>query len=385
VSDVDDQSYMRRALELARIAEGSVSPRPPVGALVVDAGETAGEGWDTPSPGPHAEVMALEAAGDRARGSTVYVTLEPCAHTGATPPCAEALIKAGVGRVVTGARDPNPRVDGGGLSRLRAAGIDVEEGVLAEECESLIEPFSKWAATSTPFVTLKLAATLDGKVAAPDGTSQWITGPEARREVHELRRRVDAVLVGSMTVERDDPSLTARTEGVLAQPLRVVVDGSGRTPPRAKVLDPKLAPSLVATREGIPDEVKRAWEQAGAEVAVVDAGEDGVDLSAVLAELGQRGLCHVLCEGGPTIAWGLLAAGLVDRLLIYLAPKVIGGEAPGMFRSGAKTLAEAWGMRIESVVRLGEDIRIEARPEMEALKDSRSEDHGNLGVAGGES
>lgn len=355
---------MERALELASTTEGSVSPRPPVGSVIVSGnGEIVGEGWDTPSPGPHAEVMALQAAGHRARRATVYCTLEPCSHTGATGPCADALIEAGVARVVVGARDPNPEVNGRGIRRLRDAGIEVRTDVLRARARFLIEPFARWIRTGSPLVTLKLAATLDGKIAAPDGTSRWITGPQARAEVHELRRRADAVLVGSMTVVRDDPLLTFRKEGLVgSQPLRVVVDGSGRSPTTARVFNAD-ARTLVVTNEDLDDAFLAAWRSAGAEVERVAAGENGVDIGAMLELLGRRGICHVLVEGGPTIASSFVERALVDRFVLYLAPRLIGGDAPGLLNTGAKTLAEAWNLRIVAIDRLGDDIRIDARPE----------------------
>ncbi len=359
---MDDARFMERALELARRAEGSVSPRPPVGAVVVSPeGEIVGEGYTRRKPGPHAEGEALEQAGDRARGGTVYVTLEPCNIATSKPAsCADLLIAAGVGRVVASIVDPCPDVDGRGLALLREAGIDVVTGPGQAEAAALIEPFAKWTTTTIPFVTLKLAASLDGKVAAPDGTSRWITGPEARAEVHELRRRVDAVLVGSMTVVRDDPLLTYRTDTPGSQPLRVVVDGSGRTPAEARVFNDD-AQTLVITSEDLDQSSVDAWVSAGAEVAQVSAGESGVDVRSVLGVLGERGMCHVLVEGGPTIASSLVERELVDRFVLYLAPKLIGGEAPGLFNDGVKTLSDAWHLRIDRVTRVGDDIRIDAR------------------------
>ncbi len=344
---------MDRALQLARDAEGSVSPRPPVGAVVVSDGEIVGEGRTKAGAGRHAEISALEAAGVRAAGSTVYATLEPCVRW-----CAPALIEARVRRVIAPILDPNPKVDGSGFAMLRESGIDVEVGLGATDATRLIEPFAKWVTTGQPFVTLKLAASLDGKVAAPDGTSRWITGEQARAEVHDLRRRVDAVLVGSGTVIADDPALTFRTPGLRGdQPLRVVLDSSGRTPTEAQIFD-DAAPTLIITTDDVD-----AGRWTGAEVARVAAGEGGIDLVSALAELGRRGICHVLVEAGPTLAGSFVERGAVDRLVLYLAPKLIGGDAPGLISSGIKTITDAWRMRIENVSRIGEDIRIDARPE----------------------
>ena len=353
---MDDTRYMQRALELARRAEGSVSPRPPVGAVIVaDDGEVLGEGYTRRKPGPHAEADALERAGERARGASVYVTLEPC-NTKTSKPfaCAELLIAAGVRRVVAAVTDPCPDVDGRGFAMLRDAGIDVEIGLQRDAAAAVVEPFAKWIRTDLPFVTLKIAMSLDGKVAAPDGTSHWITGTPAREQVHEMRRRVDAVLVGAGTVEIDDPQLTFRTPGLEGtQPLRVVVDSSGRTRPTSRMFDGD-APSLVVTTE---DSVDPGWP----EVIRVPRGEGGVDLGAALRELGRRGLCHVLVEAGPSLAGAFAAAKLVDRFVLYVAPKIIGGDAPGAFASGVKTVTEAWNLEIENITRVGDDVRIDAR------------------------
>jgi diaminohydroxyphosphoribosylaminopyrimidine deaminase/5-amino-6-(5-phosphoribosylamino)uracil reductase len=362
-SDSLDRGFMGRALELASRCEGSVSPRPPVGAVVVSArDEVVGEGWTALTPGPHAEIVALEAAGDRSAGSTLYTTLEPCAHTGATGPCTDAILRGGISRVVIGTRDPNPHVEGKGAEVLRRADVDVRVGILRARARALIEPFDKWIRTQVPFVTLKLASTLDGKVAAPDGTSRWITGPEARAEVHELRRRVDAVVVGSMTVVRDDPLLTYRGTADGAQPLRVVIDGSGRTPVGAQVLN-RDARTLILTSEDLDQRFVEEWTAAGADVERVARGENGLDVRGAVELLGRRGLCHVLVEGGPTIASSFVERGLVDRFILYLAPKLIGGEAPGLLNEGVKTLTDAWPVRIDRVRRVGADLRIDASPE----------------------
>jgi diaminohydroxyphosphoribosylaminopyrimidine deaminase / 5-amino-6-(5-phosphoribosylamino)uracil reductase len=358
----DDGKFMKRAIELAMRAEGSVSPRPPVGAVVVRDTNIVGEGWTKPRPGLHAETDALSKTTGDAMGATVYVTLEPCSHVGDTAPCADALIAAGVARVVVGTNDPNPKVNGQGIAKLRAAGIEVTENTEPDACLALIEPFSKWVDTEMPFVTLKMAASLDGKTAAPDGTSMWITGETARAEVHDLRRRADAVIVGSMTVLRDDPQLTCRLGGVqVTQPLRVVMDGSGRTPETSRVFNHD-AQTLVITNEDLDESHLERWRAAGADVARVPAGESGVDVRAALGYLGEQGICSALVEGGPTIAASLVASKLVDRFVLYLAPKLIGGDAPGLLNDGVKTLTDAWELEIENVRTAGEDLRIDARP-----------------------
>lgn len=336
-----------------------MSPRPPVGAVIISGGIVVGEGHTHATPGPHAEAAAIADAGARARGATMVVTLEPCVRSSVSVACAERILEAGITRVVAATRDPNPAGNGRGFRMLRGAGVDVRTGVLGPAARRRIEPFTKWITTGRPFVTLKLATTLDGKVAAPYGTSRWITGPEARAEVHDLRRRVDAVMVGAGTVEADDPSLTFRLEGIEGtQPLRVVLDSSGRTPGSARIFD-AAAPALVLTTAETPAD---GWERAGADVGRMPRGDGGVDLGACLAELARRGMCHVLCEGGPTLAAALVASGLVDRCIFYLAPKLIGGDAPGALTTGAKTLTEAWSLEIERVRRVGDDIAVEARP-----------------------
>ena len=365
VDGVDETRLMNRALELARRAEGAVAPRPPVGAVVVtDEGEIVGEGWTRRKPGPHAEAAALEQAGARAHGATVYVTLEPCTLEVSKPvSCARLLIEAGVRRVVGSVNDPCPDIDGRGFAMLRDAGVEVQTGAGEKEALALIEPFAKWIVTSQPFVTLKVAASLDGKVAAADGSSRWISGEAARAEVHDLRRRADAVLVGSATVVADDPALTFRTPGALAtggdQPLRVVLDASGRTPVTAQLFD-DAAPTLVITTDDVDERRVNAWLGAGADVARAASGEGGVDLRAALDVLGERGICHVLVEPGPTLAASFVERRVVDRFLLYIAPKLIGGDAPGLLASGAKTIADAWSLLIEDVERVGDDLRIEA-------------------------
>jgi diaminohydroxyphosphoribosylaminopyrimidine deaminase/5-amino-6-(5-phosphoribosylamino)uracil reductase len=360
---LDDQTrYMSRALQLAHRADGSVAPRPPVGAVVVSAdGEMVGEGYTRRRPGPHAEGDALAQAGDRAAGGTIYVTLEPCCVAVNKPASCVDLIKgAGVARVVASTVDPCADINGRGFAQLRDAGVDVEIGPGADEAVRLIEPFVKWISTSQPFVTLKVAASLDGKVAAADGTSRWITGEDARAEVHELRRRVDAVLVGSGTAVADDPALTFRTPGLEGeQPLRVVLDASGRTPETAQLFD-DAAPTLIVTTDDVPADRVAAWRAAGADVAQVPAADGGVDVAAALGLLGERGICHVLVEPGPKLAASFVERGLADRFVIYLAPKLIGGDAPGLFASGAKTITDAWELDIADVRRVGDDIRIEA-------------------------
>jgi diaminohydroxyphosphoribosylaminopyrimidine deaminase/5-amino-6-(5-phosphoribosylamino)uracil reductase len=358
-----DEALMRRALALAANGKGLVSPNPLVGAVVEHDGQVVGEGWHDGPGNPHAEIHALRAAGDLACGATLYVTLEPCDHHGRTPPCTNAILEAGVARVVAAARDPNPIVDGRGFDRLRSAGVDVVAGVLEAEAERLNEAFATHVRTGLPFVVLKMAATLDGKVAARDGSSRWITGPEARAEVHRMRAAADALLVGAGTAMADDPSLTVRDPGYRGRPvLRVLADARGRVRPTARLFSDE-APTLVATTEMAPDERRREWSRAGAEVVVFDPADGGVPLDALFADLGKREVQLVLLEGGPTLAWSAVREGLVDTVVLFLAPKLVGGAgAPGILGGeGLAPIAEALDVEIVDVARVGPDIKVEAR------------------------
>jgi diaminohydroxyphosphoribosylaminopyrimidine deaminase / 5-amino-6-(5-phosphoribosylamino)uracil reductase len=357
------EGYMRHALELAALGRGLVSPNPMVGALVVRDGQVVGEGWHEGPGTPHAEVRALAAAGDLARGATLYCTLEPCDHVGRTPPCTTAIVDAGVAQAVVAARDPNPVVDGRGFARLEAAGIEVETGVLEAASRRLNAAFERHVVTGLPFVTLKTAASLDGRTAARDGTSRWITGDDARSDVHVLRAAADAIVVGAGTVIADDPSLTVRDPSYRGDPpLRVVVDSSGRVPPGSRIFD-RSAPTLVATTERVDRANADAWAAGGAEVVSFDHDETGgVSLPALMAHLGKRETQGVMVEGGATLAWSFVRERLVDRVVLYLAPKLIGGrEAPGMLAGeGFAPIDEAVELRIVSVDRIGDDVRMEA-------------------------
>jgi diaminohydroxyphosphoribosylaminopyrimidine deaminase/5-amino-6-(5-phosphoribosylamino)uracil reductase len=338
---------MARAVELAARGSTSTLPNPVVGCVVVDPqGEIVGEGWHERPGGPHAEVAALAAAGPRAKGATAVVTLEPCNHTGRTGPCTVALIEAGVARVVVAVRDPWPAA-AGGLERLRAAGVDVEVGVLEAAAAQVNEPWLVAMRRGRPFVTWKFAATLDGRSAAADGSSRWITGEEARRDVHRLRAEVDTMLVGVGTVLADDPQLTVRdAAGVPAarQPLRVVADAAGRTPTTARVRDGQ-APTWIATAE---------------EVGGAIGG--GVDLDALLKALHARERRHVLLEGGPRLAGAMLRAGLVDRVVAYLAPALLGAGPAALGDTGITSIGGALRLEVLDVTRLGDDVRVTARP-----------------------
>ena len=359
-----DARFMERALVLAGNGLGLAPPNPLVGAVVVAAGEIVGEGWHEGPGTAHAEVIALREAGDRAHGATLYTTLEPCSHQGRTPPCAPAVARAGIARVVAAVRDPNPVVDGAGLRILRGAGVAVDEGVLNEPAARLIEGFAKHVTTGLPFVTLKMAASLDGRVAAKDGTSRWITGAEARQDVHRLRAASGAIVVGAGTVLADDPSLTVRLDGYGGRPpLRVAVDGAGRIPASRAMFD-ATAPTLIASVRGVDASTRGGWERAGAEVAELDGGpgEGTVSLSLLMELLGKRDVQTVLLEGGPTLAWSAVEAGIVDRFVLYLAPTLIGGaEAPGILGGGGiRTIADALPVEIVEVETLGRDLKVVA-------------------------
>jgi diaminohydroxyphosphoribosylaminopyrimidine deaminase/5-amino-6-(5-phosphoribosylamino)uracil reductase len=327
---LSDAQCMDRALAMGESVRGTTAPNPWVGCVVVSAENPAQlfEGATAAPGGPHAEITALARAGEGpARGSTLFTTLEPCAHHGRTPPCTDAIIAAGVARVVIGIEDPDPQVAGQGIAALRAAGIAVTVGTAADAVTEQLAPYLKHRTTGQPWVVLKLAATLDGRTAAPDGTSRWITGEEARRDVHRLRARSDAVLVGAGTVRADDPELTVRLGDGPAprQPLRVVL---GAAPPEARV--------------------HPALELSG-------------PLGEVLSELGRRGVLQLLVEGGASVAHAFHAAGLVDRYVIYLAPALLGGDdgRPLFAGPGAGTIADMWRGRLVSVEQLGEDLRVE--------------------------
>jgi diaminohydroxyphosphoribosylaminopyrimidine deaminase/5-amino-6-(5-phosphoribosylamino)uracil reductase len=357
MADPAEAAAMRRALELGTSVVGRTSPNPPVGAVVLDAaGEVAGEGATAPPGGPHAEVVALAAAGPQARGGSAVVTLEPCAHHGRTGPCVDALLAAGIARVVFAVPDPTPAA-GGGADRLRAAGVDTARGLLAAEAaRGALRPWLHAARHGRPYVLWKLAATLDGRAAAADRTSRWITGPPARADVHRLRARSDAVVVGVGTVLADDPLLTARDPAgrpLARQPLRVVLDAGGRTPRTARVLDGS-GPTLLVTARELPDPP--------AETLVVPPGPGGrgVDLPAALAALHARGVVLALLEGGPTVAGAALRAGAVQGIVAYVAPALLGAGPSVLADAGIGTIADALRLRVDEVVRLGDDLRVTA-------------------------
>jgi diaminohydroxyphosphoribosylaminopyrimidine deaminase/5-amino-6-(5-phosphoribosylamino)uracil reductase len=361
-----DLHFMRRALELARRGEGRTRPNPPVGAVVVRQGRVLGEGWHRQAGMPHAEVEAIRACRGSVKGATIYVTLEPCCTHGRTPPCTDLLIRSGIVRVVVGCVDPNPRHASRGFRILHEAGIRVTTGVLAEECCRLVEPFAMNMREERPFVTLKLALTLDGRIADRSGSSKWITGPEARDAVQALRGRVDAVMVGAGTVLADDPSLRCRLPNA-HDLLRVIVDGAGRTPARAQVLTDRWAEStLMVTTARCPADIRKRWSRNGARVWALPAGvSDRIPLRTLLHRLGDEGILHVLCEGGSRLAGALVRAGLVDEYLFFYAPAVMGDERGiGAVAESGFRLATMPRLRIAEVTRIGADVLVRARPQL---------------------
>ena len=358
-----DSTFMRRALRLAGKGEGRTSPNPMVGALVVKDGDIVGSGWHKGPGLPHAEVLALDEAGSKARGSVVYVTLEPCSHHGRTPPCIDALIAASPSEVVISMTDPDARVSGKGIAALEAAGINTRVGVLEPDALKLNEAYAMHRRHGRPFVTLKSAITLDGKTSAFDGSSKWITGAEARRDVHRLRSVSDAVCVGIGTVVADDPSLTVRDAPVKGkQPLRVVVDPSGRIDPDAKLFHEQG--TVVVMREGIAPRNKEKIVGAGGEVLAVESKGDGIDLQAMLRSLASRDVMSLLLEGGPSLAASFIEQDLIDKVVLYIAPKLMGGpSAKGLIEGWvAKSIGDAIELRIDDVKAVGKDIRVIAYP-----------------------
>jgi len=356
-----DHRFMRQALRLAQRGRGHASPNPMVGAVIVSGAEIVSAGYHRGPGTPHAEIIALERAGDKARGAVMYLTLEPCTHQGRTPPCAPAVCASGLARVVTASQDPNPRVAGAGIEALREAGIEVEVGLLREQENRLNEAYRKYITTGRPFVTLKLAMSLDGKIATRAGQSRWITGERARAVAHRMRADSDALLVGVATVIADDPLLTARHVRAHRQPLRVIADSKARTPPGAKIIHAADRPPVIAVTEQAGDGCVRALREAGAEVLVMPERAGRVNLAALLDELGRREVASVLVEGGGEIAASIIEEGLADKLVVFMAPKIIGGaDAPSAVAGcGAAAIEQAWPVRETRCRRLGEDFMIE--------------------------
>lgn len=323
--NMTDEEYMRVALEAAAHAKGRTSPNPLVGAVVVKDNRIVSVGWHRKAGTEHAEIHALNMAGELAKGATVYVTLEPCSHYGRTGPCAKALVEAGISRAVVAMLDPNPLVSGRGIQILKDAGIQVDVGILEDEAKKLNEVFLKWIVEKIPFVTLKMAMSLDGKIATCTGESQWITSAESRQKGHEWRDNTDAILVGIGTVLADNPQLTTRIGKEGHNPVRIVVDSKARIPIESKMLHDSEAPVWVAVTENAPAERIEAIKSTGAEV-IVCGNEDAVNLKVLLEQIGERRITSLLVEGGGQVAYSFLRDGLVDKVEAFIAPKLIGGK-----------------------------------------------------------
>jgi len=357
---MDDERWMRRALRLAEKGRGRTSPNPMVGAVLVKRGKVVSEGYHTRAGEPHAEIAAIKKAGEKAKGAILYVNHEPCTHYGKTPPCAPAVIEAGVRKVIVGMEDPNPLVKGRGLALLKQAGLDVKVGILEKECHRLNEAFCKYIVQHEPFIILKMAATLDGKLATRSGESQWITGETSRRFVHRLRDQVDGVVVGIGTILKDDPMLTARIKDG-RDPYRIVFDSRLRIPENAKVVDLSPTKAIVATTEmASRDKIERLRKK-GVRILISDSKSGKVDLKASLLKLGEMGMMSLLLEGGSQLSGSFLDQRLIDKILLFLSPKLIGDPlAPGIFGGGGVTsLKEAISIKDLKVRKIGEDILLE--------------------------
>ena len=347
------ETFMLRALDLARIP-ASTSPNPRVGAVLVRDEQIVGEGFHEGPGTPHAEAKALEMAGARANGATLYVNLEPCNFHGRTPPCAPAVVEAGVSHVVVAIEDPDVRVSGGGLALLRDAGLEVTVGVLEANAREVNRAFIHHRVTGRPLVSLKLALTLDGRMGAPDRTSRWITGEAARRRVHERRAEVDAVIVGAATALNDDPQLTARDVPVTRQPVRVVVDAAGHLPSWARVFDEGTV--VVATTSLVSHDAQLVWKETGAEIVTLPAKGRGVDLGAMIESFVERGWMEVLCEGGAELATSLLRDDLVDRIELHQGPIMVGRGGPEIGDIGVETMSEGRSWSLVRVDRADQDV-----------------------------
>lgn len=357
-----DEQFMRRALALAQKGQGRTRPNPMVGAVIVQNGRIVGEGHHERAGGPHAEVVALEAAAGATSGADLYVTLEPCCHHGRTPPCTDRIIGAGIRRVVTSALDPNPLVSGGGVERLRAAGVLVELGLLSEEATTLNEAFIKFVKGRIPFVILKAAVSLDGKIATRTGDSMWISGERSRQRVHQLRDQVDALIAGIGTIRRDDPRLTTRLPEGGRDPIRVIVDGLGPLPLDAKVFhSPSPSPTWVAVAADAPRERIETLKRCGLMVLEAGGSRGRVCLAHLLKGLGEREITSVMIEGGEGIFTSAIEEGIIDKFFLFVAPVLVGGKtAPSLFGgAGIEQLAQAVRLRRVRIEQLDGDLLIE--------------------------
>ena len=357
---VADHEYMAQALRLAKKGLYTTHPNPRVGCVLVKQGQVVGEGWHEYAGGPHAEVNALQQAGDKARGTTVYLTLEPCSHHGRTPPCSQALVDAGVARVIAAMQDPNPLVAGKGLAQLQEAGIAVETGLLEEQARLLNQGYIKRMQRGRPYVRHKLAMSLDGRTAMASGESKWITSATARDDVQRYRAQSDAILTGVGTVLADDPSMTVRLEGHERQPLRVVVDTNLSMSPEAKML--KLPGNTLILTCSENEAAREALQKAGAEVKTMPYCATQVDLGSVLDELGDMGINEVFVETGATLSGAMLRDGLSDEMIIYVAPTLMGDNARGLFRlPELENMAQKIDVEVIDVRMIGKDMRLTAK------------------------
>lgn len=358
-----DEQYIKLAIDMAKTTVGQTSPNPSVGAVVVKDNEVVGLGVHVKAGEAHAEINALKMAGDKAKNATIYVTLEPCSHYGKTPPCAQAIIDAGMKRVVIASDDPNPEVAGRGIKMLENAGIEVTTGVLREQADSLNANFFHFIETGEPYVYLKTAMTLDGKIATSSGESQWITGENSRNDGHQYRRRCDAILVGVQTVINDDPKLTTRIEGNGKNPVRIILDNHLRTPLSSQLIQNDEAPTWIITSSRVSPHQLKAYRSKD-HVEVISLKSPAIQISEVLRYLGEKDITSLLVEGGGTIADAFVRAGKVSELVAYIAPKLLGGKdaLTPVEGKGFEQLKQALHLRIHSTEMVGEDIKVTAIP-----------------------
>ncbi|WP_088035678.1 bifunctional diaminohydroxyphosphoribosylaminopyrimidine deaminase/5-amino-6-(5-phosphoribosylamino)uracil reductase RibD [Evansella clarkii] len=353
-----DHHYMKMAIDLAKSAKGQTAPNPAVGAVIVKNNEVAGFGAHLKAGEPHAERHALQMAGEKAEGAVMYVTLEPCSHYGKTPPCADAVIEAGIKKVFVASSDPNPKVAGRGIQKLKEAGVEVIEGFLKEEGDRINREFFHFIKTKKPYVTLKSATSLDGRIATKTGESKWITGEEARKDVHMLRHQNDAILVGVNTVLADDPLLTTRLDGGGRNPVRIILDRRLRTPAEAGIVKDKSAPTWIITTKGAPQEKKDLLCRTGVKIIEMESNE--INITELLAILGEHEITSLLVEGGGIVNDAFLRSGEFQQVIVYLAPSIIGGsEAKGAFSGeGISSLADAPQLEVEATEQIGKDIKL---------------------------
>jgi diaminohydroxyphosphoribosylaminopyrimidine deaminase/5-amino-6-(5-phosphoribosylamino)uracil reductase len=359
----EDIKFMQRAIELSKNGYGFVNPNPLVGSVLVKNGKIIGEGWHQNFGGPHAEINALNDTLTNPDGSTLYVTLEPCNHYGKTPPCTDKIIECGISRVVIGMIDPNPLMNGQGVNSLKLAGIEVDVGVLETDIRKINEFYNKYIQTATPFIALKTAMTLDGKTATSRGKSKWISNKKSREWVHELRHRFAAVMVGVNTIISDNPLLTDRSKYLVKKnPIRIVVDSSGRIPLESKVLNTRVAKTLIALTDKAPSSVIDYLNKKKVDTIICPKKNDRVDITYLVRELGERGIDSILLEGGSTLNFSALQSGIIDKIYAFISPKLIGGDSAftPVGGVGFESIKDAVSLNIDGIHRFNEDVMIEA-------------------------